>query len=109
MIYRSFLEMLKTRDLENFCKVMRTNSIGAASFFEDSSIDILHIDGNHTEESAMNDVKLFYPKVKIGGYILFDDVNWSTTKKAVDFLKETCEVIPQGNLDQFCMLFTRVR
>jgi hypothetical protein len=57
----------------------------------------------------MNDVRLFYPKVKIGGYILFDDVNWSTTKKAVDFLKENCELIPQGNLDQFCMLFTRVR
>lgn len=58
--------------------------------FPDESINILHIDGNHTEQIALADAKMFLPKVKKGGYIWFDDVNWSSTNKAVQFLTENC-------------------
>lgn len=38
-------------------------------------IDILHIDGNHSEQ-AVRDAQRFCPKVSVGGFVIFDDLNW---------------------------------
>lgn len=48
------------------------------------NIDILHIDGNHSEENAMLDVKKWVPLVRKGGVIIFDDVTWRTGNSADD-------------------------
>ncbi|MDH4283838.1 MAG: class I SAM-dependent methyltransferase [Gallionellaceae bacterium] len=40
-------------------------------------IAILHIDGNHKYESVKEDVKVWLPFVKQGGWILLDDYVWS--------------------------------
>lgn len=56
-------------------------------------IDILHIDGSHTEEKAMLDATLWMPRVKPGGFVIFDDIDWPTTRKAVDWLGERCESV----------------
>ena len=69
-------------------------------------IDILHIDGNHSEEASFFDIVTYYPKVKSGGYIWFDDKNWATTKKAIDYLYENCiyiQMVDNGN----CILFQK--
>lgn len=89
-IYLDFLKMLNCFQLSPYCVVMRTTGLNAIDQFTDESIDILHIDGNHTEEMALNDAKLYLPKVKKGGYIWFDDVNWATTKSAWEFLSLYC-------------------
>jgi predicted O-methyltransferase YrrM len=91
-IYRDLKVELKNHQLKPFCTLVRSTADKAISMFSDESIDILHIDGNHTEENAFNDARLFLPKVKKGGYIWFDDINWSSTGKAVTFLKEHCEL-----------------
>lgn len=36
-------------------------------------IDLIHIDGDHTYEGVMSDCKNWLPKVRIGGYVAFDD------------------------------------
>lgn len=56
--------------------------------FDDESIDILHLDGNHAEEVAYRDVELYSDKVKRGGYWIFDDINWGTTLKAQRLLEQ---------------------
>lgn len=50
-------------------------------------IDWLHIDGNHNEECSTNDVLLWAPKVRKGGYIWFDDVDWPQTQRALAILE----------------------
>lgn len=40
-------------------------------------IDILHIDGNHTDEASYLDVTKWVPLVKQGGLIIVDDLTWS--------------------------------
>ena len=42
--------------------------------FEDGSIDLLHIDGNHEYESVKKDFANWLPKLKKGGLILMPDI-----------------------------------
>jgi predicted O-methyltransferase YrrM len=106
-IYNHFTGMLKHFKLTNQCKVLRMTSEEASSLFEDESIDILHIDGNHTADVALADVLMFLPKVKKGGYIWFDDVNWESTRKAVDYLSENCEFQEARSVKNACFLFRK--
>lgn len=89
-VYRDFVNMLEEFKLSPYCVVMRTTGLKALGQFANESIDILHIDGNHTEDAALNDAQMYLPKVKKGGYIWFDDVNWETTRKALEFMSLHC-------------------
>ena len=91
-VYNNFKLMLNYYSISPFCQVMRMTSKAALSHFENESIDILHIDGNHTEQVALADAEMYLPKVKMGGYIWFDDVNWVTTNKAVAYLMRSCTI-----------------
>lgn len=58
-------------------------------------IDILHIDGNHSEETSFFDVIKWAPQVKSGGWIIFDDMTWCeneifTTARATQWLDKHC-------------------
>ncbi|MCP5492320.1 MAG: class I SAM-dependent methyltransferase [Chlamydiales bacterium] len=106
-IFAHFKAMLKRNRLEKFCRIMKTTSAKAVEEFEDGSIDILHIDGNHTEDSAYFDAISWFPKVKQGGYIWFDDVNWTSTGKAIRFMKENCKLIKSRSVGNECYLFKK--
>jgi hypothetical protein len=103
-IYISYLNMLKRYKLLDYCITMKTTSEKAIS--EIDSIDILYIDGNHSEIVSTHDVRLYFPKVVSGGYIWLDDSLWPGTQQAKDLLLESCEVIKlidNGN----CILFKK--
>lgn len=53
--------------------VHRSYSDVASEEFEDSCFDWIYIDGNHLYEFVRNDLELYYPKVKVNGYITGDD------------------------------------
>ncbi|MGL4540610.1 MAG: class I SAM-dependent methyltransferase [Candidatus Rhabdochlamydia sp.] len=106
-IYDGFVKMLHNFGLESHCVVLRMTGEEALSQFADESIDILHIDGNHTENVALNDAKMYLPKVKKGGYIWFDDVNWPTTKNALEFMQSHCEKDEEHSTDEY-FLFKKI-
>jgi hypothetical protein len=106
-ILSQFKLMLSSHGLTPYCKILRTTSELAITTFENDSIDILHVDGNHSEESALRDVMLYFPKVKKNGYIWFDDVNWSSTNKAVQYLKEHCTLNLDYSIGNSCYLFQK--
>ena len=56
--------------------------------FKDSSISVLHIDGDHSYESVLKDLNLFYPKMKKNGVIIMDDYGWTPVKKAIRHFKK---------------------
>jgi len=47
----------------------------AVVMFEDNSIDVVYIDGDHEYESVKQDITLWLPKVKVGGLICGHDHN----------------------------------
>lgn len=54
------------------------------------NIDILHIDGNHSEKASTLDVQKWVPLVNRGGIIIFDDITWGTNRAAVEWLDNNC-------------------
>ena len=53
----------------------------------DRSIDLAFIDGDHTKKGVALDIRNYHPKLREGGYFLFDDygsTQWPDVKEAVD-------------------------
>lgn len=86
-IYRGCVKMIEDEHLDGVCELRRMSASEAAPAFKEGSIDILHIDGNHSETQSVADVRNYLPKVKAGGYIWFDDIDWPSTAKALELLR----------------------
>jgi len=68
-------------------KLLRMKSTDAVKLFDNDSIDFLHQDSNHSEETSCAEVEIYFTKVKPGGIWCFDDTNWPTTQKAQKLLE----------------------
>lgn len=82
---------IHTLGLTGIVGLLPMRSEDAASLF--TEIDVLHIDGNHSEEKSTLDVSLYEPKVKKGGWIIADDTVWDTVHKAELMLDERCTLL----------------
>jgi hypothetical protein len=58
-----------------FSTLLRTTFDEACAQFTESSIDLLHIDGLHTEEALRGDLAKWMPKLRPGGILLLHDVH----------------------------------
>lgn len=88
-IHRSCMENIWKNDLDEQCIVFRASSEQCTTFTGSYGIDninILHIDGNHSELTSCRDVTTWVPRVASNGYIWFDDADWPSTKKAQDLM-----------------------
>lgn len=56
-------------------RLIRSTFDDAAQYFENNSIDLLHIDGLHTYEAVKQDYETWSPKMKQDSLILFHDIN----------------------------------
>lgn len=97
-IFAHACDNIKNFKVEPFCTLIRDKAENVVDKFIDGSVDLLHIDGNHSEELSYKDAVLYLPKVRVGGHILFDDIWWMehnevTTRKAILHLLETCSKI----------------
>lgn len=70
--YRKFLARLEVLGLTDICEVRRVASDDTEPPLE---IDMLHIDGSHTEQ-AVRDVRRFATNIVVGGILVMDDCHW---------------------------------
>lgn len=87
MILRGLQGKISDYNLTKQIELIQLTSEAAPPIY---SIDILHIDGNHSEEASMLDVCKWVPLVNKGGFIIFDDITWGTNAKAVEWLDQHC-------------------
>ena len=69
-------------------KMLKMDSVQAADYVEDQSLDFCFIDGDHSYIGTKRDIEAWLPKVKIGGWICGHDYDNQNTigdvKTAVD-------------------------
>lgn len=97
-IYYSYLNMLSLHQLEDYVITLRTTSELAS--YAIGQVDILYIDGNHNEAISNQDVQLYLPKVRSGGYIWLNDSLWRDLQSSIDLLFDGCDfckLIDGGN------------
>lgn len=50
-------------------KIIRGFSVEASEQFEDESLDLVYVDGNHARKHVFDDLSAWYPKIKYGGIL----------------------------------------
>jgi predicted O-methyltransferase YrrM len=97
-IYELFVENMGSRKY----KAIKATSKAASRKFKDESLDVVFIDLNHSYESVKEDIALWLPKVKKGGYLAGDDYheNWPGVIQAVNEMLNGFTVIDDAFIFQ---------
>lgn len=81
----------------NNVKVIRGRSTDVAKQFPKDYFDYVYIDAEHSFQAVLADLNAYFPKVKIGGYLMGDDYGWTGIKPGVqEFLahhKDSCTFV----------------
>jgi len=93
IILQRLKENIRNFSLEQQIILLQTTSENAPPIY---GIDLLHIDGNHSEAMSYLDVIKWVPFVKRGGYIILDDMTWCdngtfTTRRSCEWLDANCK------------------
>ena len=83
-----FRDNLSASGCEDYVKAIRQDSVSAANRFEDASLDMVFLDGQHEYEAVKADIYAWLPKIKPGGLLAGDDYqpSWPGVIQAVDEL-----------------------
>lgn len=92
-IFYEFIDNAVLSDNYGTFDTIKDTSHNAANQFQNNSIDFIMLDAGHSYDSLMEDVKVWYNKVKPGGIISGDDygVFHGVTKAANEFFYEQFE------------------
>lgn len=89
-ILKSAREGIAKAGVESVVQLEIARSQDVVGKWEDESVDVLHQDSNHSQEISCYEVETWTPKMRPGGFWVFDDVDWPTTKLAQARLVTHC-------------------
>lgn len=105
-IHKKAMQALWSHNVDDWLVVIRAASQHCFKLFP--RIDVLIIDGCHSEVASFRDARLYVPNVVKGGWVLLDDTDWivkegdktiQSTAKAMQFIEQSCNLIKQsGNM-----------
>lgn len=101
-VYEGLLDLLKRYRLSEWCEIMRMTSDDAAQHIE-PGFDLLHIDGNHDFDRVRADILNYVPKLRLGGFLLMDDIGWSTITPQYVKLKKQMRLIYEESESWGCL------
>jgi predicted O-methyltransferase YrrM len=73
--------------------LLREPSLTAAEHFDPGTVDLLHIDGDHSRPAVEADLEAWLPRMRPGGIVVFDDVSWRSIAPVAADLQARCEVL----------------
>ena len=80
-------------EVEKHAIVIRAASLDCHQLFSLRTVDILYVDGGHTEKASCADVACYIGKVKHGGHIWLDDTNYASLKAAIELVERQCVLV----------------
>lgn len=86
-LHTSALSGLTLHDLNDAARIVRKRADDAVHDYADGSIDLIHLDGNHSELVSCRDVATWLPKMRSISTWICDDTNWASMKKALGMLE----------------------
>jgi len=89
------------------CHPLRQRSTEAVYRFPEESIDFLYIDGSFSSLGSFQDVTLYFPKIKQGGYIWINDADYYIKLDAISFLMENSCWIKKESIKNKCIVFQK--
>lgn len=92
-IYGAFLEGVETFGVGDTVRILRMKDTEALSRFADGSIDLLHVDGNHSAAVSMRYVRQWGPKLAPGGHLVMDDIDWISQRETVRLLADSYRTV----------------
>lgn len=90
-MHQETMHAIWAHKLEPWVTIIRAPSQYVSQLFP--VIDFLNIDGCHTEVASCRDVTMYVPYLCKGRYCTFDDTDWQSTKRAVEYLEALCELV----------------
>lgn len=99
-IHTKCMHAIWQHNLDDWLVVIRAASQHVYQLFPE--IDLLLIDGNHSEVASLRDAQLYLPRVSPNGLIWLDDTDWivadegkvlASTKKAVELIETQCALV----------------
>jgi len=79
--YYAFLKGVIDFKLRGYIRWHQCKSVIAARLFEDKSVSLCHLDGNHSSEVIYQELDVWMPKMTDNSYLVVDDVLWDSTKE----------------------------
>jgi hypothetical protein len=87
-VYSVFLENLSKSPYKDNIIIHRGFSHTVMPTFPNNYFNIVYIDGNHERDFVLKDAQMAYDKTLVGGYIIFDDINWESVHIAFSIFME---------------------
>jgi predicted O-methyltransferase YrrM len=81
-LYFDFIKNIEK--VKDYINPIRSSSFVASNNFKNESVDFVFVDGDHSYQAVLMDLKLWWPKLKNGGIMAGHDFWASQIRKAVE-------------------------
>jgi hypothetical protein len=86
-IYVRFIQNIIAMQLTKECRWIRARADEVVTLFQDNSINLFSLDGNHSELASCREVTMWLPKIAPQGVIVMDDTDWASQAKAIQMIR----------------------
>lgn len=109
-IFSSYQHLINHFNVQDYCITIKKPSEVAVNDVD--NIDFLHLDGDYSAVGSVQDVNLYLPKVRNGGYILISNIftmvkGQAPKLKAFLALFESCDVVCEIERDNAVLFVKR--
>ena len=101
-LYDEFIN--NTKPVNHIINPLRMTSVEASKLYDDNSLDFVFIDASHEYEFVKEDIKHWFPKVREGGIIAGDDMEWHV---ADSIKRAVTEMIPKHIQDRNMWIYRK--
>jgi predicted O-methyltransferase YrrM len=91
--YVKFTRALQDLELSKCVRIIGANSRLVPGAFRHGTVDYIHIDANHSRQAVSDDVELYVPRLKPGGWLWMDDSDWPSLSDALYFVENQCNLV----------------